>query len=180
MTTNDSPLSEIMALVATIEKPFAQSLTRQYKERGGLSPKQETCARDLAREVKHDWRKVDVSKTFALLESAKIRQAHLHVAGGDAVIKRNKAGTSYYVTRLGMLLGSVTRDGRFVPGPAMTIGTLAGDVARTLVAFGDDPIGTMTKYGIETGVCGMCGRRLDDPDSVARGIGPVCLKRLGG
>lgn len=26
--------------------------------------------------------------------------------------------------------------------------------------------------------CGICGRRLRDPDSVARGIGPECLDRM--
>lgn len=30
------------------------------------------------------------------------------------------------------------------------------------------------KMGIATGVCLACGRRLDDPESVDRGIGPVC------
>lgn len=30
------------------------------------------------------------------------------------------------------------------------------------------------KMGIATGECIVCGRRLDDPESVDRGIGPVC------
>ena len=35
------------------------------------------------------------------------------------------------------------------------------------------------QFGQQFGVCGICGRTLTDPPSVARGIGPVCLKRLG-
>ena len=36
------------------------------------------------------------------------------------------------------------------------------------------------QFGRQFGVCGICGRTLtDDPPSVARGIGPVCIKRLG-
>lgn len=32
-------------------------------------------------------------------------------------------------------------------------------------------------FGRMTGVCAMCGRRLTDPESVAAGIGPVCLSK---
>lgn len=32
-------------------------------------------------------------------------------------------------------------------------------------------------YGKTTGVCGMCGKTLTDPDSVTAGIGPVCEKK---
>ena len=30
------------------------------------------------------------------------------------------------------------------------------------------------------GQCGKCGRPLTDPDSIARGIGPECIKKMGG
>ena len=33
------------------------------------------------------------------------------------------------------------------------------------------------KLGVATGSCLVCGRRLDDPESVDRGIGPVCASR---
>lgn len=33
--------------------------------------------------------------------------------------------------------------------------------------------------GITTNHCLMCGRRLDDPESVDRGIGPVCARKYG-
>ena len=33
-------------------------------------------------------------------------------------------------------------------------------------------------WGVETGVCCVCGTFLTDPKSVARGIGPVCEKRV--
>lgn len=32
----------------------------------------------------------------------------------------------------------------------------------------------MAFYGIRTGRCGRCGRRLTDPESIRRGIGPEC------
>lgn len=35
------------------------------------------------------------------------------------------------------------------------------------------------EYGRRTGQCAICGRTLTNADSVARGIGPVCLERIG-
>lgn len=34
-------------------------------------------------------------------------------------------------------------------------------------------------YGRETGICACCGRELTLPESVARGVGPICYSRLG-
>lgn len=42
---------------------------------------------------------------------------------------------------------------------------------------------TATIEGVEVwheGACGRCGRALTDPVSIARGIGPECIKRLSG
>lgn len=33
-------------------------------------------------------------------------------------------------------------------------------------------------YGRQTGTCGMCGRELTNPESIARGTGPICDGRL--
>jgi hypothetical protein len=34
------------------------------------------------------------------------------------------------------------------------------------------------EFGIETGICCVCGAFLTDPNSVAEGIGPVCASRF--
>ena len=36
------------------------------------------------------------------------------------------------------------------------------------------PVEEVGSLGIHSGTCLICGRRLDDPESVDRGIGPVC------
>jgi hypothetical protein len=36
------------------------------------------------------------------------------------------------------------------------------------------------RYGQELGVCGVCGRTLTNPESIARGIGPSCASKMGG
>lgn len=43
-----------------------------------------------------------------------------------------------------------------------------------------DPLAHMIAYGKITGVCGQCHTRLSDPESVERGIGPVCEGKMGG
>lgn len=37
----------------------------------------------------------------------------------------------------------------------------------------------LLKIGRETGICQICGRALVNPESLARGIGPVCAERMG-
>lgn len=37
---------------------------------------------------------------------------------------------------------------------------------------------TAQAFGLDTGVCMCCGATLTDPESIARGIGPVCGGRL--
>ena len=46
-------------------------------------------------------------------------------------------------------------------------------------AIAHDPRAASTRYGIELGHCGVCGRTLTDPNSIALGIGPVCAGRMG-
>lgn len=37
----------------------------------------------------------------------------------------------------------------------------------------------VVRYGLEIGVCGVCGRTLTDDQSREAGIGPVCLRKMG-
>lgn len=49
---------------------------------------------------------------------------------------------------------------------------------EVLAAIVAAPIECMRAYGLITGTCGVCGRKLEDPLSVQLGIGPVCIGRL--
>jgi hypothetical protein len=46
-------------------------------------------------------------------------------------------------------------------------------------AIGFNPQKAMTDYGHQLGRCGICHRTLTDPESIARGIGPVCAGKIG-
>lgn len=41
------------------------------------------------------------------------------------------------------------------------------------------PQAAMERYGREIGRCGHCHRTLTNPESLARGIGPICASRMG-
>jgi hypothetical protein len=49
------------------------------------------------------------------------------------------------------------------------------DALRAVLA---DPMAALRAYAALTSECGMCGRPLEDEDSVARGIGPICAGKL--
>lgn len=70
--------------------------------------------------------------------------------------------------------GTGQRYGRQEPG-----GTYSGKITAELAAIMADPQGATAAYGHLTGTCGVCGRHLEDEDSVERGIGPVCLAKRG-
>lgn len=42
-----------------------------------------------------------------------------------------------------------------------------------------DPRAAAAAYGMSSGHCGLCGRTLTVPESIAAGIGPVCMEKAG-
>ena len=59
--------------------------------------------------------------------------------------------------------------------PDLYVGKHEEDIAAIL----KDPHGARIKYGLLIGACGYCGKKLTDPESRKRGIGPDCWERRG-
>jgi hypothetical protein len=57
-------------------------------------------------------------------------------------------------------------------------GTYAGSIQDQLRAIIENPLEAMVAYGKLTGTCGKCGRILEDEESVAAGIGPICATKM--
>ena len=57
-------------------------------------------------------------------------------------------------------------------------GMYRGNVQDELRAILKDPLEAMVAYGKLTGTCGKCGRLLEDEESVAAGIGPICASKM--
>lgn len=109
-----------------------------------------------------------------------------YLLGCDPV-SRPKAATGYY--RHGdtvyAVVNSRSRPGAVYAKRLVIRGTrghwvYARGVARDLAAAGLTPLSLSeaARLGHQFGVCVCCGRTLTDPQSVERGIGPVCAKRL--
>ena len=71
-------------------------------------------------------------------------------------------------------LGKVDPSGIFYPSRDCTNADC--DRLREIAA---DFQGQLEAHGIDTGVCGCCGRELTNPESVRLGIGPFCRQRFG-
>lgn len=94
----------------------------------------------------------------------KVRVSH----GGDA-----GRWAGFIFVNDGAEYGAGTRYGMQKPGEMYR-----GQIEDELRAILADPKAASAAYGQLVGRCGVCGRRLEDEDSVARGIGPVCAERF--
>lgn len=54
------------------------------------------------------------------------------------------------------------------------------EVCSALDRIAEDPLAAAILYGQSTTTCGICHRTLRTDESVARGIGPKCAKKIGG
>lgn len=98
--------------------------------------------------------------------SAKAQPGY-YVQGQDVfVVVENKAKTSTYAKR--MVVTGRTGRWEYAPG-----------IGRTLAGLEPLTVEVAASLGRQHGVCMICGRTLTDPESVARGIGPICAGRLG-
>lgn len=101
------------------------------------------------------------------------------VPGADTRLKvRVRAGegkwAGWFFVDDGAAYGHGRRYGKQAPRA-----TYSGDIEAELAAIIADPMGALRRYAELTNHCGVCNRPLEDADSVARGIGPVCARRLG-
>ena len=81
----------------------------------------------------------------------------------------------------GTFLGSVTRNGAFVPSYTLRCATRDFKIAfwALLKDLRHDAEATLAENGKKLGRCCLCHRPLSDQESVELGIGPVCRKKAG-
>jgi len=94
--------------------------------------------------------------------------------GDTLTIKAPRNGRDVlYLVVNGGYIGKVTPDNAL--SPLRTIRpALVASIAQLLPRIARDPRAYAEGYGKKTGQCGMCGRKLTDPESIRRGTGPVC------
>jgi len=77
-----------------------------------------------------------------------------------------KAGDTY--------LGKINAGGGFFKA-----GDCPAEQAANIATICADPFAAAVMHGKQTGRCSCCGRELENPESVALGIGPICREKWG-
>lgn len=180
-------LTELVAwLEAQTWSEFAVSLADQFHRRGSLSERQVQSARSMkakcdARQAQREAAAATEASTPGTgLDLTSIPSGHYGVPGGDTrlkvridnVTKGKWAG--WVFVKDGAEYGAERRYGKQAPGS-----TYKGEIESQLRAIAADPQEAAAEYGRLTGRCGICNRQLEDEQSVARGIGPVCAAKVG-
>lgn len=73
-----------------------------------------------------------------------------------------------------MYLGKITPENKFIRSR-----DCLDDDEATVARVAADPQAAAEAHGLKYGQCSCCGRELTNPESVARGIGPICASRWG-
>ena len=69
--------------------------------------------------------------------------------------------------------------GKIMGGKFMASRDCSAEQSARIVAVASNPESAAVAYGKRLGQCSCCGRELSDPESVARGIGPICAANWG-
>lgn len=162
---------------------FAMSLAAQYRSKGSLSEKQVSAATSMRTKVEAKAKKREEEKTAkeSDLDLSGLPSGLYAVPGGDTRLKvrvsRQKNDSAY--SKAGTIwvsddaaYGSRKRYGKQAPGLFYQ-----GDIQDALQAIVEQPFAARVAYGQLVGVCGSCGARLEDENSVAAGIGPICASK---
>lgn len=70
--------------------------------------------------------------------------------------------------------------GKIKNGKFFAVANTPPSVLETINAIAVNPLEQAVAYGRKTGNCSICARRLDNKESVERGIGPICAERFFG
>lgn len=176
---------EVMAWIeAKLAKgnDFAASLHSFASRKGYLSPGQISA---VLNGIKREAEMVELAKNAPSVDTTRL-EAVFAVATGKGLkkpaltigdLRFNPAPETganpgaIYVKQDGTYMGKMLR-GQFIT-------RTTGEFVSKVLAIAGDPEGEAIKHGKLTGRCAVCSRKLSDPESVDRGIGPVCAEKFG-
>lgn len=175
----------IEAKAATFD--FAASLRFAVMKYGDLTPNQyEAVERCMGRDQERAQRAanapqsvaVDASRIRASFEAARasgLRRPRVTIGGFEFSLAPDHGRNpgAIYVKDNGEYVGKVLGND-FQPARGFN-----PERAAALQSVFADPAAAARAHGLQTGECSCCGRTLTDPESVRRGIGPICEGRFG-
>lgn len=173
--------------------PFAVSLRDAVSKWGSLTDNQLAAshraieklaaAKVAATERVETAKTIDMSKIEAAFAraSASLKRPRLRVAGFTIypAPTSSKNFGSLYVRGLSADKSEQIYLGRITAAKFIRSRDCSPEQETKLIEIAADPQGAAISYGRLTGSCACCGRMLVDPESVARGIGPICAEKYG-
>lgn len=116
-----------------------------------------------------------IAQAFATAKANRLEYPKLRLA--DFVFslapEHGRNAGAIYVKSGDLYLGKVF-EGRFTRSRDCT-----AELEAAIIAAAADPEAAASAYGLQTGVCSCCGRKLTNKDSVGLGIGPICRDKWG-
>jgi hypothetical protein len=110
-----------------------------------------------------------------------VMQKHSHFYLGDVTLARKNQDTLCWIkhARYDGVVGKI-EDGKvsLFAARLRTAGIDAADIVALLDDIEQNPLAAAMKFGKLSGRCCSCGRDLTDPESIERGIGPVCADKF--
>lgn len=170
---------------------FAKAMLDVVTAKGELTAGQLTAVRNcIAKEAERNTayaaRKPDVDvagagfdrmlDAFAAAKAARLKNPKMRIAEYRFSLAKETSANSgcLYVKRGETYIGKITKAGGFFAGRDATAQDKV-EVAR----IGADPLAAAVAHGKQTGQCACCGRELENAESVALGIGPICREKWG-
>ena len=189
-------LKQHLAGLPAKDRPFAESLIKQWTKSALLSDKQLYWVTVLASRAQgipdFTREETDVGEFSGVIELFKKAGVNLKYpcivlqteAGQKVTLKPTGASSKYpgavNVTNGGSYAtnkwyGRVDVTGKFVLGPEAA--HLKNDLTAILVKLAKSPHRVAAEHGKMTGACCFCNSKLTDPKSTEVGYGPVCAKQ---
>ena len=156
---------------------FADSLVSYASKRGYLSPGQLAAVLRNVERDKTPAPDVDTTRleaVFVTASSKGLKKPALQI-GQYRFSPAPATGANpgaIYVKEEGTYLGKML-NGKFLARATQA-------ATAEVLAIAADPLGEAIKNGKLTGRCAICSRKLSDPESVDRGIGPICQEKFFG
>ena len=170
------------------KNPYALDLLSDHASKGDLSDAQWAAAERLLEEARAQGPRTTVPgpsapapAPVAAIDLSDLPAGMYAVPQGETRLKvqidRPEEGkwADWIFVKDGAVYGEGRKYGHQGPGR-----TYRGEIEDELRRILADPIEAMAEYGRLTSTCGLCGRPLEKKDSVDRGIGPWCYRKMRG
>ena len=167
---------------------FAAAMSDAILKYGSLTPKQlaacERCiqkrkeAREARAQKEANAPEISIEKigeAFASAKASGLKWPKLSLGAftfkpaGD----NSKNAGAIYVTENNEYLGKI------VSGKFVAVKSCGDERQAAIIDAAADPEKAAVAHGHLTGACSCCGRELTNPESVKRGIGPICARKYG-